>query len=215
MSPGSPSQWMATRSPLPAATCRSRQFSATFSLPSPNQRANGGFDQSRVSVNGVCQCRSCRDCSAQNPSRSAVAASARSAEAIALAANSALGANRRFSCIRLSIEFMDVVILARPRPCLAVAWNHLVNATILSGVADRVAGRVTSCFAPARRPGATSSPSCRQHQRFLGESPLRCPPFGVHSSHPGASSACGAQDSPQSCAAVAAPVPPNGRRPSV
>ena len=44
LSPGSPSQWMATRSPLPASTCRSRQLYATLSSPSANHFANGGFD---------------------------------------------------------------------------------------------------------------------------------------------------------------------------
>ena len=45
--PGSPSQWMATRSPLPASTCRSTQLYATLSLPPTNHFANGGSDQSR------------------------------------------------------------------------------------------------------------------------------------------------------------------------
>src|SRR5829696_2888065 len=42
LSPGSPSKWMATRSPRPAATWRSRQLTATFNSPSSNHFANGG-----------------------------------------------------------------------------------------------------------------------------------------------------------------------------
>ena len=41
VSPGSPSQWNATLSPRPASTWRSRQLSATFSLPPTNHLANG------------------------------------------------------------------------------------------------------------------------------------------------------------------------------
>ena len=51
-SASSASQWNATRSPLPAATCRSRQLAETFSLPPPNHFACGGSDQSRTSSQG-------------------------------------------------------------------------------------------------------------------------------------------------------------------
>ena len=46
VSPGSPSQWKATTSPRPAATCRSRQFTDTLRVPPSNQRAKGGSHSS-------------------------------------------------------------------------------------------------------------------------------------------------------------------------
>jgi len=52
---------------------RSRQLYAALSMPSANHLANGGFDQSRIWVNGLCQC-SRLACSAQKASRSALAA---------------------------------------------------------------------------------------------------------------------------------------------
>src|ERR1700682_4332834 len=87
---GSPSQWMATRSPFPASTCRSTQLYATLSLPPTNHLANGASDQSSTSVNGVSQDNRLA-CSAQNASRSFSAASYNSAVALAFAANSAGG----------------------------------------------------------------------------------------------------------------------------
>lgn len=100
-SPGSPSKWMATRSPFPASTWRSTQLYATLSLPSLNHLANGGFDQSRVSVGSVAQV-SRRACSAQKPSLSALACSYASAVTLAFAARSAGGANLRSSFSRLA-----------------------------------------------------------------------------------------------------------------
>jgi hypothetical protein len=47
--PSSPTQWYAIRSPLPAATCRSRQLCEALSLPSLNHLAQGGFQSSTVS----------------------------------------------------------------------------------------------------------------------------------------------------------------------
>ncbi|SHV60569.1 Uncharacterised protein [Mycobacteroides abscessus subsp. abscessus] len=73
VSPGSPSQWMATRSPLPASTCRSTQLYATLSLPPTNHFAKGASDQSRTCPKGSSQCRRPACCS-QNPSRSSSAA---------------------------------------------------------------------------------------------------------------------------------------------
>ena len=49
VSPGSPSQWKATLSPLPAATWRSRQLYETFSVPPTNHLANGRSHSSTVS----------------------------------------------------------------------------------------------------------------------------------------------------------------------
>ncbi len=54
VSPGSPSQWKATRAPRPAATWRSTQLTATLSLPPTNHLAKGRF-HSRTSVQGVSQ----------------------------------------------------------------------------------------------------------------------------------------------------------------
>ena len=54
VSPGSPSQWKATRSPRPASTWRSTQLTATLSLPPTNHLANGSFHSS-TSVQGVSQ----------------------------------------------------------------------------------------------------------------------------------------------------------------
>src|SRR3954447_1890515 len=101
LSPGSPAKWIATRSPLPASTCRSTQLYATFSVPSLNHLANGGFDQSSVSVGSVAQV-SLRACAAQKPSRSALACSYASAVTLAFAASSAGGANLRSSLSRLA-----------------------------------------------------------------------------------------------------------------
>ena len=48
VSPGSPSQWKATRSPRPAATWRSTQLTATLSLPPTNHLAKGRSHSSTV-----------------------------------------------------------------------------------------------------------------------------------------------------------------------
>src|SRR4051794_27966492 len=101
LSPGSPSKWMATRSPFPASTCRSTQLYATFSLPSANHFANGGLDQSSVSVGSLAQV-SRRACAAQKPSLSALACSYASAVTLAFAARSAGGAKRRSSFKRMA-----------------------------------------------------------------------------------------------------------------
>src|SRR3954462_4869729 len=92
---------MATRSPLPASTCRSTQLYATLSSPSLNHLANGGFDPSRVWVGSLAQL-SRRACSAQKPSLSALACSYASAVTLAFAARSAGGANLRSSLSRLA-----------------------------------------------------------------------------------------------------------------
>src|SRR5918992_422331 len=101
LSPGSPSKWIAIRSPCPASTWRSTQLYATFSFPSANHLAKGGFDQSSVSVGSVAQV-SRRACSAQKPSLSALACSYASAVTLAFAARSAGGANLRSSLSRLA-----------------------------------------------------------------------------------------------------------------
>src|SRR4029077_10691972 len=89
LSPGSPSQRIATRPPLPASTWRSTQLYATLSFPPTNHLANGASDQSNTSSNGVSQ-DSRLACFAQNASRSA-SASRYSSGAVACAANSADG----------------------------------------------------------------------------------------------------------------------------
>ena len=57
VSPGSPSQWKATRSPKPASTWRSTQLTATLSLAPTNHFAKGALLQSRTSVQGVAHVR--------------------------------------------------------------------------------------------------------------------------------------------------------------
>ena len=52
VSPGSPSQWIATWSPWPASTCRSTQLTATLSRPPTNHFANGASDQSSAVSHG-------------------------------------------------------------------------------------------------------------------------------------------------------------------
>src|SRR5689334_14039964 len=69
--------------------------------PSLNHLANGGFDQSSVSVGSVAQA-SRRACSAQKPSLSALACSYAAAVTLACAASSAGGANLRSSLSRLA-----------------------------------------------------------------------------------------------------------------
>src|SRR5487761_1221898 len=71
LSPGSPSQWKATRSPSPAATGRSRQLYETLSVPPVNQRAKGSSHSSTLSQ-GENQSREAA-CSAQKASGSATA----------------------------------------------------------------------------------------------------------------------------------------------
>ena len=71
VSPGSPSQWNATRSPRPASTWRSTQLTATLSLPPTNHLAKGRFHSS-TSVHGVSHV-SLVACAAQNASGSASA----------------------------------------------------------------------------------------------------------------------------------------------
>src|SRR5829696_2995801 len=89
---------MATRSPWPASTCRSTQFTATFREPPTNHLANGAPDQSSTSFHGLCHCKR-PACFAQKAERS-LAASYISAEALACAANFSLGGNRRSSVSR-------------------------------------------------------------------------------------------------------------------
>jgi hypothetical protein len=74
VSPGSPSQWKATRSPFPAATWRSRQFSLTLSRPPTNHLAKGSSHSSTVS-HGVVQVRRSSAWRAQNASTSRSASS--------------------------------------------------------------------------------------------------------------------------------------------
>ena len=69
VSPGSPSQWKATRSPRPASTWRSTQLTATLSLPPTNHLAKGRF-HSRTSRPGLGPV-SRLACASQKPSGSA------------------------------------------------------------------------------------------------------------------------------------------------
>src|SRR5689334_21310445 len=87
---------MATRSPLPSSTWRSRQLYAALMVPPTNHFANGGSSQSRTRSHFWSQ-SSRSACSAQNASRSAAACSYASSWRLAFAARSAGGSNRRSS----------------------------------------------------------------------------------------------------------------------
>ncbi len=63
VSPGSPSQWKATRSPRPASTWRSTQLTETLSRPPTNHEAKGR-SHSTTWFHGSAQV-SRRACSAQ------------------------------------------------------------------------------------------------------------------------------------------------------
>src|SRR5688572_18469351 len=99
-SSGSPTQWNATLSPLPASTCRSTQLTAALRVPPTNHFANGGLDQSRTWSHFWPQ-SSRSAASAQNASGSASARAYASSWTLASAARSAGGSNRRSSLIRL------------------------------------------------------------------------------------------------------------------
>src|SRR5579859_1487385 len=101
VSPGSPSQWIATLSPRPASTCRSTQLYATLSCPPTNHFAKGGRSQSSTRSHSRAQL-SRRACVAQKPSRSSAACSYASAVTFACATSSAGGSKRRFSRSRFS-----------------------------------------------------------------------------------------------------------------
>ena len=73
VSPGSPSQWYATFSPPPEATCRSRQFTDAFRVPPTNHFTNGGVHSSTVSQGRLHSSRPAS--SAQNASGSSAARS--------------------------------------------------------------------------------------------------------------------------------------------
>src|SRR3954465_4313927 len=62
VSPSSPRQWKATRSPLPASTWRSRQLYDTLILPSLNHLKNGGLESSSASLGSSNQSRSSVAC---------------------------------------------------------------------------------------------------------------------------------------------------------
>ena len=82
VSPGSPTQWIATWSPWPDSTCRSTQLYATFSFPPTNHFANGALVQSNTWDHFVSH-DSRSACPAQNCSRSASAVAYKSAFAFA------------------------------------------------------------------------------------------------------------------------------------
>src|SRR6476659_1333367 len=107
---GSPSHWMATRSPLPASTWRSTQLYATLSLPPTNHLANGASDQSSTSVNGVSQDNRLA-CFSQNASRSFSAASYSSAVALALRANSVVGGYADGASVCVTVILVCVTVI--------------------------------------------------------------------------------------------------------
>src|SRR6478735_956185 len=154
VSPGSPSQWIATWSPCPASTCRSTQFTATFNSPSANHVACGASDQSSTFVNGVDQV-SRFACSAQNASGSAAARSYASADRFAFAANCADGGNTRSSVPKLSSA--TVVVLLWSGVAIEVTVE-LINTCFL--------GR--RCRVAARAAVQSVSREDRQHCVFRG-----------------------------------------------
>src|SRR3954453_9881786 len=87
VSPGSPSQWKATLSPLPASTCRSTQLYAALSVPPVNHLANGGLDQSRTVSHRLFQWRR-PACFSQKASGSADASPYTASVTLAAAASS-------------------------------------------------------------------------------------------------------------------------------
>src|SRR6478736_4739522 len=98
-SSGSPTQWSATLSPLPASTWRSTQLTEALMVPPTNHLAKGGSVQSRTWSHFRPQ-SSRSAASAQNASRSASARAYASSLTLAAAAISAGGSKRRSSCIR-------------------------------------------------------------------------------------------------------------------
>src|SRR6478672_11122512 len=88
---------MATRSPLPASTWRSRQLYATLSLPPTNHLANGR-SHSRIVCHSLVQ-SSASACAAQNPCQSRSASSYTDASvSSAVLRNDSGGGNVRPSC---------------------------------------------------------------------------------------------------------------------
>src|SRR6476620_8876632 len=143
VSPGSPSQWIATCSPCPAVTCRSTQFTATFNSPSANHFACGASDQSSTWVNGVAQVNRFA-CSAQNASGSAAARSYASAVRFAFAANSADGGNVRSSVPKLSNA-------TAPFPGVGVTGCDVLAGPLIGLLLDD--GDVVVKLRPAASPG--------------------------------------------------------------
>src|SRR2546422_11463861 len=105
---GSPSQMRATRSPLPARTCRSRQFTEALSLPPRNHFACGGF-HSRTRSHGRLH-SSCFAQSAQYPSGSRWARSyGVTSRTCAWALKLSGGGKRRCSSSSVSIRSVAMV----------------------------------------------------------------------------------------------------------
>src|ERR1700761_3231705 len=156
VSPGSPSQWKATLSPLPASTCRSTQLYDAFSSPPTNHLANGAFHSSTVSQ-GFAQV-SRLACSSQKPSRSALARSYASALTLAASASSSGGSNRRFSLSRLEsvASLVDSVtaLLLGPGPPLGRLGQTLFP-TAVSG--HPAFGRAAPSGPPVPTDGAAGS----------------------------------------------------------
>src|SRR6478672_5301705 len=150
VSPGSPSQWIATCCPCPASTCRSTQFTATLSFPSANHFACGASDQSNTWVNGVAQV-SRFACSAQNAIGSAAARSYASADRFAFAANSSGGGNDRSSVPKLSNATAPLLFWSGMAIELTV---ELINACSQ----DVAVGKTSACAGQLR--GNTGSTVC-------------------------------------------------------
>src|SRR3954454_17144493 len=120
-SSGSPTQWIAIRSPLPASTCRSTQLYAALILPPTNHFANGGLSQSSTVSHLVSQ-DSRSAAFSQNASRSASASSYAAAVTLAFSASSFGGSKRRSSCDRLpSVSSLTFSPIGRRAPTVGAS----------------------------------------------------------------------------------------------
>src|SRR5512138_2609039 len=106
VSPGSPSQCSATRSPRPASTWRSRQLYDTLSVPPTNHLANGG-SHSRIVCHSSYQLTSSAAWRAQNPCQSFSASSYTSAPVTSASALKVSGGGKVRSSTRSSSIAVD------------------------------------------------------------------------------------------------------------
>src|SRR5919205_1835436 len=159
---------MATRSPRPFSTCRSRALYAALTSPPTNHFANGGFDQSSASSKSLLQDSSSRACLAQNAGRSAAASWYSSAFTTALAAKSSDGANLRFSCSRFSRASPCWLGVAAVAVEPGVSWD-MVNLIIHRSL---LRGAPVPAFARPHGVGHTVWPR-RGGQRPVADAPQR------------------------------------------
>ena len=177
LSPGSPSQCSATLSPLPAATCRSTQLTATLSSPPTNHFANGGC-QSSTSPHFVDQ-SSRSACSSQNAEpvlRGLVVEVGRRdgvrGELVARREGAVLVQEVRegfaaHGCSSLVVRTVDAHLSTPPARADAAARPELAGASRSHSDAGRCdVGSVHGAPSPCRRRSATGPPS-RPHLSSL------------------------------------------------